>query len=219
MLRLLLLLLFSAGPLLADDLTGTWYGHDPVEGQITLQLNEDGTFWQSAVPSRASSDAFLDSMVQVLVPYTLADLVQAGLRRVVIAEMRLSGTYSTGGGTIYFEHPGGFVSNISGHNLYLWEFIAFLSAAILAIDGLDLDDEAKDFLIFMADASMVRAVLSEVSDWDRTVMSYTLDEDTLRMVDTYGDVLDLQRLSPTGVAGTSWGRVKSLNSAMHAIGE
>lgn len=93
----LLLLLFAAVPLLADDLTGTWYGHDPIEGQITLQLNEDGTFWQSAMPSRASSDAFLDSMVQALVPYTLDDLVKAGLRRIVIAEMRLSGTYSTPG--------------------------------------------------------------------------------------------------------------------------
>ena len=71
----------------------------------------------------------------------------------------------------------------------------------------------------LADASMVRAVFSEVSDWDRTVMSYTLDGDTLRMVDTYGDVLGLQRLSPTGVAETIWGRVKSFNSATHATGE
>ena len=209
MLRVLLAGILLATPLLADHLIGSWHSYAPNEGDVTLHLNKDGTFHLTAMPSRASSDVLIDSALQVISFYSLAELTDSGMRRTVIHEVSVNGTFSETGDTIRLSHPEGAIYNIDGHNFNTWEFFAFLAASILAVDDLEMGEDEKEFFIFLADAYMVDVILAD--DLLATTLRYDLNEGSLTV---YG-LMDkeetiMQRLrTATAVEATTWGEVKS----------
>ena len=212
MLRVLLAGILLATPLLADPLIGSWNSYDPNEGDITLHLNKDGTFHLTAMPSRASSDVLLDSALQFITSYRLAELTDSGMRQTIVEYVDIKGTFSEVGDTLYLHHPEGAIYNIDGHEFNTWEFFAFLAASILAATGLELSDGYKEHLIFLADTYMVDVILDEALL--TTKLRYDLNEGFLTSLTVYGllgkEETIMHRLGEaTGVEATTWGEIKS----------
>lgn len=212
MLRILLAGILLATPLLADHLIGSWNSYDPNEGDITLNLNEDGTFYLTAFPSQSSSDVIVDSALQFITSYSLAELTDSGMRQTVIQYVDMNGTFSETGDTIHLHHPKGATYNIDGHEFNTWEFFAFLAASILAAADLELSDGYKEHLIFLADTYMVDVILDKALL--TTTLRYDLNEGFLTSLIVYGlmgkEKTIMHRLrTATAVEATTWGEVKS----------
>lgn len=211
----LLTMLVLASPLMADHLVGSWYGDDPDKGNIFLTLNADGTFDLSNIPSRATSDTFIDNTLQAFFSYTLADLIDNGMRSIVIGEIQMEGTFSATDDTITLDHPSGVVLNISGHLFNTSEFFSFLAASILAADGLTLSEERKEFLIFFTDTYMVEVALDqsdETAGLLTTTLEYSLSVNELtisNLIDEKAMTLQRVYIPETAVKATTWGEIKA----------
>ena len=214
MLRVLLVGILLSTPLLADHLIGSWNNYDPDEGDIYLRLSGDGTFQLTAMPTRALSDALVDSALQAISFYRLKELIDSGMRPVVINHVSVKGTFTERGDMIDLHHPEGAEYNIDGHIFNTWEFYAFLAASILATDDLEISAGGKESLIFLADTYMVDVVLAE--DLLITTLRYNLSDGLLTVHGLLAQEKMVLRghgrgvvVEETAVETKTWGDVKS----------